>query len=235
MFMRNSFSSSSLQAGVIWGAVALAIICVVMLQAAFASPTSAHASRLSAAEIDVSLSQHAIPAVPNTAEISGGIGGDVSPTAAVPSAKKVGSLVPIEVEIPAAGIDKQVIGVGINKKGEMDVPSGESDYIGWYKLGVKPGQKGTAVMDAHVYAALKNLKHVEVGDDVYVSGEGGTQLHFRVTKTAVYKLSSLTPATLFTGVGSSGRYLNFITCAGTFSTKAATYSHRLIVFAELVD
>lgn len=228
--MRNSF----LLASVLWGAVAVAVVSVVALQSAFASRAEAFSERLPTAEIAVLPTQGATPAVPNTSEVASTVEGAVAPSAP-PVPKQVGSLVPVKLEIPAAGIDKEVIGVGVNKKGEMDVPSGESDYVGWYKYGAKPGQKGVAVMDAHVYAAFKNLKRVDVGDDVYVSGEGGTQLHFRVTKVGTYKLATLSPATLFSGVGTTGRYLNFITCAGTFSAKAGTYSHRLIVFAELVQ
>ncbi len=144
-------------------------------------------------------------------------------------------ITPARLSIPHANIDKRIIGVGINDKGEMDVPSGSTDNVGWYSPGVKPGAPGTAVMDAHVYAAFKDLSHVSVGNDVYVSDAHGNTLHFRVTKVTTYLLSDLTSAMLFSGYGTSGSYLNFITCAGTYDTVAATYDHRLIVFAELVD
>jgi sortase (surface protein transpeptidase) len=156
--------------------------------------------------------------------------------AVAPTAPKASSsITPARLSIPSVGIDKRVVGVGVNAEGEIDVPSGETQHVGWYSPGVKPGGKGVAVMDAHVFAAFKNLSATQVGADIYVADGSGAELHFRVTKVATYQLSTLSPQTLFSGVGSSGRYLNLITCAGTFSTALDTYDHRLIVFAEFVS
>lgn len=142
-------------------------------------------------------------------------------------------LTPSRISIPSVGISSPVIGVGTNAKGEMDVPDGTTNNVGWYKHGVKPGAVGTAVFDAHVYAAFENLGKTQVGDSITVSAADGTTLHYRVTRVATYKLDSLSPTTLF--AESSTRDINLITCAGTFVKSIGTYDHRTIVSATLVQ
>src|SRR4051812_49291612 len=56
---------------------------------------------------------------------------------------------PAYIYIPSINLFSSVQGVGINKVGNMDVPSGHTANVGWYKYGVLPGNTGTAVLDAH--------------------------------------------------------------------------------------
>lgn len=115
----------------------------------------------------------------------------------------------------------------------MDVPDGSTNDVGWYQFGTKPGDTGSAVIGAHVFAAFKNLNKTKVGSDIYVSDAGGKRLHFRVTKTQVYALKDLTPDMLFTQ--SDGKHLNLITCAGQPTADGSTYTHRLVVYTALVE
>ncbi len=154
-------------------------------------------------------------------------------TATFTSAQKADPIVPARLSIPAVGINSSVIGVGVNPKGEMDVPDGTTNDVGWYQYGVKPGALGTAVLDAHVFAAFEHLAETKVSDDIYVSGADGTQLHFRVTRVATYALATLSSSTLF--AASATRDINLITCAGTFDSALGTYDHRTIVSATLVQ
>lgn len=136
---------------------------------------------------------------------------------------------PERLVIPSINLDAAVESVGVLPNGEMDVPSGSSNDVGWYSGGPMPGSVGTAVLDAHVFAALKNLRNVKLGAPVYIVTKGGTKLRFHVERSTVYTLSELTPDMLF---GSDGqRRLNLITCAGTFVPSINTYDHRLVDFA----
>lgn len=153
-------------------------------------------------------------------------------TTSTPVAKKVVGDAPFTVSIPAINLDNPVIRVGLNEKGEMDVPSGTSDNVGWYKHGPMPGEVGSAVLDAHVYAAFKNLDKLKVGDDIYVTNADGKELHFVVEETAVTKLEETSATRLFDRRDKVR--LNLITCAGTYSAARGTYDHRLIVYAVLV-
>lgn len=139
---------------------------------------------------------------------------------------------PVRLIIPSIKLDDTVVDVGVNKKGEMDVPNGNTKNIGWYKDGTTPTDTGTAVFDAHVFAAFSKLRYVKVGGSIYVVTENGKKLHFVVTESMVYKLADLSSNTLF---GSRGyAQLNLITCAGKLTPDHSTYDHRLVVFTKYV-
>ena len=61
----------------------------------------------------------------------------------------------------------------------------------------------------------------------------GTELHFRVAETQVYKLEDVPRETLFNRA--DAERLNLITCAGKYLPFHETYDHRLIVYARLLD
>lgn len=139
---------------------------------------------------------------------------------------------PDRLIIPSIGVNVPIVAVGVNSKGEMAVPPGNSDEVGWYNGGPMPGSVGTAVLDAHVFAAFKSLRNLAVGGDIYVQTKGGSKLHFKVRDSRIYELSELTSNMLF---GSTGdRRLNLITCAGTYVPSIGTYDHRLVDYAVFV-
>jgi hypothetical protein len=139
---------------------------------------------------------------------------------------------PAWIFAPAIGLLAPIEGVGTNAKGEMDVPSGYTNNVGWYQYGVRPGEQGTAVLDAHVFAAFKNLDKLPIGSDIYIYMSSGRLLHYVTKASQFYALSTLSPYTLF--APTTSKQLNLITCAGSLTWDGSTYSHRLIVSAELV-
>lgn len=140
---------------------------------------------------------------------------------------------PALIMAPSISLFSPIEDMGINSKGELDVPDGETNTVGWYAGGVLPGGEGTAVLDAHVYAAFKNLSKVKPGESIYIWMTSGRMLRFVVRESRLYSLSTLSPLTLFEPANTTKK-INLITCAGNWSSKAATYTHRLIVSAELV-
>lgn len=147
----------------------------------------------------------------------------------LPQAVDENKRTPVRVSVPSVGIDSPIVGVGINSAGEMAVPSGSTNNVGWYKHGTVPGDIGSAVFDAHVFAAFAPLDGVSVGDSIYVTTEGGQRLRFVVEQATVYKLGDLSPETLFNR--RDARRLNLITCAGQLTVDKSTYTHRLVVYA----
>lgn len=139
---------------------------------------------------------------------------------------------PARIIIPSIGINTTIEGVGVNEKGEMAVPSGTSNTVGWFKYGAAPGQVGSAVLDAHVFAAFSKLKYVRPGADVYVITSQNQILHFVVNEKKTFALSTLAPQQLFRPTTRPD--LNLITCAGSLTPDRLTYDHRLIVYATLV-
>ena len=140
---------------------------------------------------------------------------------------------PEQLSIPSVGITSPIQAVGITANGEMAVPSGKTNNVGWWKGGALPGQKGTAVLDAHVFAAFKKLDQVKVGDSLYVETANGTRLRFVVEAVQTYALSAITSEMLF-GEDGTPR-LNLITCAGKLTKDHSTYDHRLVVYTKLVS
>ena len=138
---------------------------------------------------------------------------------------------PMYLYIPSINLFSNMQGVGIDKKGNMDVPSGKTNNVGWYEYGTMPGNTGTAVLDAHNTAAFKNLKNVPVGSDIYILTQKGKIMHFVVREAQVYSMKTLKPSTLFAQAGHP--QINLITCAGK-NLGGGDATHRLIVSAQLV-
>jgi LPXTG-site transpeptidase (sortase) family protein len=145
---------------------------------------------------------------------------------------------PLKLLIPSISINASIVAMGLTKDGKMDVPNNFTE-IGWYKLGAKPGEKGSAVMGAHVdnggniSGVFKNLKNVKVGDEIKVLNSDGNYLVYKVTDRKIYDYRTTDTQEIFAKNDTSR--LNLITCYGTFLPKENTYNQRLVVFAELVS
>lgn len=177
----------------------------------------------------------AVPAVPETSIAEASTIQEAAPSLPAPqqfvSEILNGDDFPTRLIIPSIRLDTDILEVGVNAKGEMDVPDGKSRDVGWYKYGTIPGNPGSAVIDAHVFAAFKKLRYVKVGEDIFVITKSGKRLHFIAEDSRVYKTSEVPLQKLFKG--NSQERLNLITCAGKYVSSMATYDHRLIVYAVL--
>jgi LPXTG-site transpeptidase (sortase) family protein len=144
---------------------------------------------------------------------------------------------PVHLRIPILGVDAKVQHVGINDKGNMATPSNFED-VGWYKHGVVPGGRGSAVMAGHVDNGLglpgvfTRLSELNPGDDIYVESEDGSIQHFVVESKRTYPYADAPVEVIFNQNGSTR--LNLITCEGRWVDEDKTYDERLVVFAKLV-
>lgn len=139
---------------------------------------------------------------------------------------------PVRLSIPSISLNDTIATVGLNPKGEMDVPSGNTSDVGWYGGGTVPGAVGSAVIDAHVFAAFAKLQNLKIGSDIYVETDRGQKLHFVVSEMQSYALKDVPADVLFNRADTER--LNLITCAGKLTADRLTYDHRLIVYATLV-
>lgn len=185
------------------------------------------------------LADTALPQVPETSAKTSAATTSPVQTPELPDPKELlnqltkGDGYPTQIIIPSIELEDPVINVGVNEKGEMDVPDGRTKNIGWFEKGTVPGEVGSAVMDAHVYAAFKNLRYVKVGDPIYVKTRSGKILHFRVEDSRVFVLEELQPGYLFSR--KDKKRLTLVTCAGKYIPSRETYAKRLVVSAVLVD
>jgi len=99
--------------------------------------------------------------------------------------------VPVVMEIDKLGIASEVEPVGLAEDGRMDVPNGYW-HVGWYDLGYKPGEEGSAVIAGHLdspngEAIFYRLGELRVGDVIEVQDDEGNWLEFEVRDKRIYK------------------------------------------------
>ena len=145
---------------------------------------------------------------------------------------------PTRLTIPAIGVNAPIEKVGIQANGEMGTPvQNKWNGIGWFVAGTLPGQQGSTVMDGHLDddrgapAVFWNLSKLHAGDSVIVTDGSGKTLQFHVTHTAAYAYDKAPLQEIFGNGG--GKYLNLITCAGSWSYNQNQFQQRLVVYTEL--
>lgn len=141
--------------------------------------------------------------------------------------------------MPAIGVNAPIEPVGRLSDGAMGVPvQRQWDGVGWYKYGPLPGEQGSAVIDGHLDrpggspAIFWRLHDLHVGDLVMVVNTSKPTLRFRVIKMAVYRPTDAPLQQIFEN--DSGKYLNLITCAGTWIPSIHQTTLRLVVYTVLV-
>jgi sortase (surface protein transpeptidase) len=147
--------------------------------------------------------------------------------------------VPVSVYIPAIGVTSELLHLGLDANGAIQVPSlyTEANDAAWYKFSVTPGQVGTSVIEGHVDsyqgpAVFFRLGALRPGDRVDVTLADGVTAVFRVTGVRQY-LKSAYPAKV---IYSAARYaaLRLITCSGVFDYTTGHYLSSTVVYASLI-
>lgn len=143
---------------------------------------------------------------------------------------------PTHLSVPRAGVEAEIVTIGITDTGNLDVPP-NLVQAGWYQFGPTPGAPGNAVIDGHVGdggrlpGVFNKLHLLKLGDDIVITLADGTTQHFTVSQTEVYDYTKFPAESVF--LGTAQPVLKIITCHGQFVPKANTYSQRLIVTAVL--
>ncbi len=146
--------------------------------------------------------------------------------------------VPKTIHIPKIKVDAPIESVGQDAKKAMDVPK-DSDNAGWYNLGVKPGEKGNAVLDGHLDkssgapAIFWNVSKLSEGDKIVIDDVNGKSHTFSVTKNTKYPYDNFPLQEVFGPTGR--RMLNLISCNGVWNSKTHNYSQRTVVYAEMIQ
>ncbi len=144
---------------------------------------------------------------------------------------------PVRLIIPAIRVNAPVVAMGITPEGRMDVPDNYI-HVGWYGLGTRPGDIGSAVMGAHVdnggriAGVFKKLQYLKKGNLIHSIDIHGATSTFKITTIKIYNYR--TPVTNDVFLTHDTARLNLITCYGKWLPEEKTYNKRLIVFAEIV-
>jgi hypothetical protein len=139
---------------------------------------------------------------------------------------------PSALAIADLGIDQEVLPVGLNDDGSMEVP--DVSDIGWYLHGATPGHPGATVLVAHVWwhktaGPFHRLGTLEPSVHIEVGREDDTVHEYVVVERTMYDKDSL-PADLWRKSGPETLVL--ITCGGEFNETTRRYKQNIVVYAE---
>jgi sortase (surface protein transpeptidase) len=146
-----------------------------------------------------------------------------------------GTGAPVRLMISSIGVDAPIERVALTPAGSMDVPKHPLD-VGWYMLGPRPGEIGSATLAGHVdwfggaTAVFANLHKVKPGDTITVQDDRGETVSFVVREIREYAAAAAATDVFISSDGQA--HLNLITCFGQWDTQARQYSHRLVVFTD---
>ncbi|WP_198135887.1 class F sortase [Pontibacillus chungwhensis] len=142
---------------------------------------------------------------------------------------------PTRIRIPAINVDAPIVQKRLNEEREMEVPDNGED-VGWFEPGTMPGNSGNAILAGHVDdrngpAVFFDLKELEQGDLIYLTGKDGKELTFEVKKVIAYPKDNAPLHKIFGP--SNQRNLNLLTCTGTFDHSIQDHEERLVVYTSL--
>jgi sortase (surface protein transpeptidase) len=144
---------------------------------------------------------------------------------------------PERLVVPAIGVDADVIGLGFEDGGEMEVPT-DFDQTGWFTPGPRPGRVGPAVIAGHVDsrsgpAVFARLPELAAGDQIEVHGDEGEVVVFEVREIEQHARDAFPTEKVY--AGTPGSELRLITCGGDFDRGERSYRDNVIAYAERVE
>ncbi len=156
--------------------------------------------------------------------------------AATPEAAEVAE--PVSVALPSIGVASDLMRLGLNDDGTVQVPPLEADdRAGWYERGPAPGAIGPAVLLGHVDSAefgpgvFFDLGALQAGEAVEVSRADGSVAEFVVDRVEVHPKAEFPTIDVYGNTDDA--QLRLITCGGDFDSAARSYEDNVVVFATL--
>lgn len=176
-------------------------------------------------------SMQAVGAAPPAAP--GRIGGDPAEWVAAPATVSPDATRPVRVGIDRLGVDAQVVDLGIEADGALEVPGTGAD-VGWLTTGAVPGRVGPAVLAGHVDSGdgagvFARLHEVVPGDRVHVELDAGDVLTFTVVAVEQVAKDAF-PTEAVYGPAPTPE-LRLVTCGGEFDRSADSYRDNVLVTA----
>jgi hypothetical protein len=145
------------------------------------------------------------------------------------------SVPPVRVLIPSAEIEMEVVAVGVESGGFMELPQNPA-VAGWYRFGPDPwSPDGNTVISAHIDAPeypigpFASLPDLGAGTEVEVVGVDGAVARYAVATVTYYPKAELPTEELFGRTGT--RSLVLITCGGEFDSTTGHYADNVVAVA----
>ncbi|MGK5740469.1 class F sortase [Micromonospora sp. URMC 103] len=158
-----------------------------------------------------------------------------APSRPAPDLSPLPSSAPTLVRIPAIGVRAEVVPVGVDGTGVVEVPPADRPGVaGWYRYGVTPGETGNAVLVGHVDsragpAVFFNLGRLRPGHTVRVARADGSVATFTVDRVAAYPKDHFPHDIVYGPATTAG--LRLVTCGGRFDEGSGNYTDNIVVFA----
>lgn len=152
---------------------------------------------------------------------------------------------PRYMSIPAINVQNariQELGT-VNKDGvenQLDDPINIHD-VGWYHGSAKPGAgQGAGLYDGHntgdqERGVFWDLPRVKIGDEIIIERGDGKVLTYHVVETSAPYLEDVDMDKMIQPADPDVEGLNIISCTGVWNKTKATFSHRLLVRAVIVN
>ncbi|MCB5293472.1 class F sortase [Arthrobacter sp. SO3] len=144
---------------------------------------------------------------------------------------------PVTLEIPAIGLQTDLLKLGLRENGSLDVPpTGSGAPAGWYNGSPTPGERGPSVMLGHVNAlggatgVFADLRKLTPGTDINVARADGTTAVFTVDYGAQYSKNNF--PTLEVYGNTPGAELRLITCDG-YDPATRLFDDNYVIYAKL--
>lgn len=146
---------------------------------------------------------------------------------------------PSQLNIDAVDISMDVVPVGVERTGEMEIPTSALD-AGWYRHGAAPlDMQGNVVIAAHVDDAqvglgpFASLRDIDKGDMVELTLADGTVVLYEVVRIEQTAKTEVDTDLLF--AVSNEPHLVLVTCGGSYDRSARSYRDNVVVWAAPVQ
>ncbi|MFH9350719.1 class F sortase [Kitasatospora sp. NPDC017646] len=144
---------------------------------------------------------------------------------------------PTRLRIPQIGVEAPFTELTLNPAGQLNAPPpDDKNLVGWYRDGVTPGERGSAVVAGHVDttkgpAVFLLLSLLVPGNKVEVRREDGTVAVFTVDSVQTFAKDAFPDQKVYGKTPDA--QLRLITCGGTYDKKRRDYRDNVVVFAHL--
>lgn len=149
----------------------------------------------------------------------------------------VSQVQPVRLQIPSIGLDRRLLRLGLDRRGELQVPTmAQADQPGWYRYSPAPGDVGPAVIAGHVDsttgpAVFYRLRYLDEGDTIKVRRDDGKVAVFTVKRVQLVTKKHFPTEEVYGPIRYAG--LRLITCGGGYDKAKGGYQSNLVVFARL--
>ncbi|PRZ44078.1 sortase (surface protein transpeptidase) [Antricoccus suffuscus] len=147
---------------------------------------------------------------------------------------------PTHIDVPAIGVSSDLLQLGTNPDGTVQVPPLEKDSrAGWFTGSPTPGQLGPSIVLGHIDSkeygpgVFFKLGALKPGDQVSITRTDATVAVFNIDKVAQYPKNQFPTIEVYGNTDHAA--LRLITCGGKFDFTAHSYEDNIVVFASLAS